>query len=123
MDPTTGRRHSTGAHDQVIDTLSSLAILLDRTIDEIKPLGSESLEAILTETRRRLEQLCTQRETERVLLSREIARVERLIKDISIVIEDPDAAFPIVIQKDVERSELESYVRGIRFVLEGGYPK
>jgi len=123
MDPTTGRRRPTGATDHVIDTLSSLTILLDRTIDEIKPLGAESLEAILTETRRRLEQLCAQRETERVLLSREIARVERLIKDISIVIEDPDAEFPIVIQKDVERSELESYVRGIRFVLEGGYPK
>jgi hypothetical protein len=123
MDPTTRRRHSTGATDLVIDTLSSLTILLDHTIDEVKPLGSESLEAKLTETRTKLEQLCAQRETERVLLSREIERVERLIKDISIVIEDPDAALPIVIQKDVERSELESYVRGIRFVLEAGFPK
>jgi hypothetical protein len=123
MDPTTRRRHSTGATDLVIDTLSSLTILLDHTIDEVKPLGSESIEAKLTETRTKLEQLCAQRETERVLLSHEIERVERLIKEISIVIEDPDAALPIVIQKDVERSELESYVRGIRFVLEAGFPK
>ena len=122
MDPTRKWR-SAGYADHLIETLSTLTSLLDRTIDEIRTLGSESLEATLTETRTKLEQLCAQRETERVRLSREIERVESLIKDISTVIDDPDAELPVVIQKDVERSELESYVRGIRFVLEAGHPK
>jgi hypothetical protein len=123
MDPTTNKWRSTSRSDHVIDTLSTLAIMLDRTIGEIKTLGSESLEATLNETRTKLKQLCAERETERVLLSREIERVESLIRDISSVINDPNAELPVVIQKDVERSELESYVRGIRFVLETGYPK
>jgi hypothetical protein len=123
MDPTADKRHSTNVSDHVLDALSTLATMLDRTIDEIKTLGPESLQATLTETRTKLEQLFAQRETERVLLSREIERVEGLIKDISVVIDDPNAELPVIIQKDVERSELQSYVKGIRFVLDGGYPK
>src|SRR5262249_1256282 len=45
----------------------------------------------------------------------EIGRVQRLIKDISTVIEDPATELTAIIRKNVERAELESYLRGIRF--------
>jgi len=56
-------------------------------------------------------------------LNSEIARVEGAIKEISNLIEDPSAELSIVIRKNVERAELESYLRGIRFALNGANPK
>src|SRR5262245_12954750 len=123
MDPTTRRNDAAVTRDDVLDTLSTLAVLLDRTIDEVKPLGSNSLVSTLVETRAKLGELRARRENEYRLLRRELERVEVLIRDISTVINDPDAALPVFIQKDVERSELESYVRGIRFGLQGGHSK
>jgi hypothetical protein len=52
-------------------------------------------------------------------LSAEIARVEGLIQEISTLIEDPATELSIVIRKNVERAELESYIKGIRFALPG----
>src|SRR5262249_45542761 len=49
----------------------------------------------------------------------EISRVESLINEISKVIEDPDTELSIVIRKNAERAELESYLRGIRFAIPG----
>jgi len=46
-------------------------------------------------------------------------RVENLIKEISAIIEDPATELPTVIRKDVERAELESYLKGIQFALDG----
>jgi chromosome segregation ATPase len=50
-------------------------------------------------------------------IEREIARVEQAIKDVSALIEDPATELSAVIRKNVERAELESYLRGIRFAL------
>ena len=50
-------------------------------------------------------------------LSGEIQRVEGLIKEISSLIDDPTTELSTVIRKNVERAELESYVKGIRFAL------
>jgi hypothetical protein len=47
----------------------------------------------------------------------EIERVQGLIKEITALIEDPTSELSIVIRKNVERAELESYVKGIRFAL------
>jgi hypothetical protein len=52
-------------------------------------------------------------------LNGEIERVEALIKEISVVIEDPSAELSTVIRKNVERAELESYLKGIRFAING----
>jgi Tfp pilus assembly protein PilP len=57
------------------------------------------------------------------VLNTEIERVEGLVKQISSVIEDPAAELSTVIRKNVERAELESYLRGIRFALNGTTPK
>ena len=50
-------------------------------------------------------------------LAREIERVEELIKQISAVIEDPAIELSTVIRKNVERAELEAYLRGIRYAF------
>lgn len=47
----------------------------------------------------------------------EIARVEAKIREISALIEDPGTELTVVIRKNVERSELDSYLKGIRLVL------
>ena len=54
---------------------------------------------------------------DRNALHAELERVEAMIKEISTVIEDPTSELATVIRKNVERAELESYVRGIRFAL------
>jgi flagellar basal body rod protein FlgB len=53
-------------------------------------------------------------------LNKEIHRVEGLIREISVLIEDPTTELSTVIRKNVERAELESYLKGIRFALTGG---
>jgi hypothetical protein len=49
----------------------------------------------------------------------EITRVEGLIQAISQIVEDPETELSIVIRKNVERAELESYLRGLRFKSTG----
>jgi hypothetical protein len=51
-------------------------------------------------------------------LASEVARVEDLIKEISEVIEDAATELSIVIRKNAERAELESYLRGVRFNMQ-----
>jgi hypothetical protein len=50
---------------------------------------------------------------------REIARIETKLKEISAVIDDPASELSTVIRKNVERAELESYLRGMRFAVDG----
>lgn len=210
---TTKTPQGSRATDRVLEALSTLAALLDRTIDEVKAVDSEMqnrllhaineteasvqsqaaqhLETVLTETRTRLEgqfssriaelsaqwdeernrlnnelgkmtqtkalweterarlngelerlarvQAATQAEAEKAVmamraasaaaksaktaavnseaLNAEIQRVEVLIKEISALIEDPAIELSTVIRKNVERAELESYIKGIRFAL------
>ena len=56
-------------------------------------------------------------------LNKEIERVEGLIKQISDLIENPATELSTVIRKNVERAELESYLKGIRFALNGSGSK
>src|SRR5262249_2282712 len=53
----------------------------------------------------------------------EIERVEHLIKEISSLIEDPATELSTVIRKNVQRAELESYLKGIQFVVNGDRSK
>jgi hypothetical protein len=45
----------------------------------------------------------------------EISRVEGLIQSISKVVDDPETELSVVIRKNVERAELDSYLKGLRF--------
>jgi hypothetical protein len=56
-------------------------------------------------------------------VTKEIDRVEGLIKQIADLIENPATELSAIILKNVERAELESYLKGIRFALNGGGSK
>jgi chromosome segregation ATPase len=48
----------------------------------------------------------------------EMAKIEGKIREISAEIEDPSTELTVVIRKNVERSELDSYLKGIRLVVD-----
>ena len=56
-------------------------------------------------------------------LKAEIGRTEDAIKQISALIENPATELSTVIRKNVERAELESYLKGIQFAINGGSSK
>ena len=220
METTTKTPQGARATDRVLEALSTLAALLDRSINEVKSLDSEfqnrllqavhetesslqnqaaqHLDAALAETRTKLEdqfkakisdltaewetertrlngevdriskaaaqweaerkrltgemerlaqlQAMTQAEAEKAIaaakaaaaasaapkasspvvtesLVKEMERVEGLIKQISALMEDSSTDLSTVIRKNVEKAELESYLKGMRFALNGGRPK
>lgn len=53
-------------------------------------------------------------------LATEVQRIEGLIEQIAALMDDPTTDLATVIRKSVEKAELESYLRGIRFALNGG---
>jgi chromosome segregation ATPase len=54
-------------------------------------------------------------------LAKEIEKIEAQINKISLLIDDPQTDLSIVIRKNVERAELESYLKGIRFSMNGDF--
>ena len=50
-------------------------------------------------------------------ISAEVARVEGLLTQIIAIIDDPDTELSTVIRKNVEKAELDSYLKGILFAL------
>jgi hypothetical protein len=52
-------------------------------------------------------------------LQTEVSRVEDSIRAISAIIDAPETELSIVIRKNVERAELEAYLKGIRYVVTG----
>jgi hypothetical protein len=219
MDPATKTPQGARATDRIVEALSTLAVLLDKTINEVKTLDSDfqnrllqavhdtelslqnqaaqHLETALAETRAKFEeqfktrlaeisagweaersrlnneitrltqagaqwelerarlsteverlarvQAATQAEAEKAfaaaraainapgkpatplantgVLTTEMERVQRLIQEISALIEDPATELSTVIRKNVERAELESYLKGIQFALNGSDSK
>ena len=53
-------------------------------------------------------------------MSVEIERVEHKIADISRMIDDPGSELSTVIRKNVERAELDAYLKGILFSMGRG---
>jgi len=50
------------------------------------------------------------------VLRQEIARVEDLIRSLSQMVENPATELSVIIRKSAERAELQSYLRGLRFI-------
>jgi hypothetical protein len=217
METATKTQQDARATDRVLEALSTLAALLDRTINEVKGLDStfqervlqavqekeaslkreaaQKLEEALAEERTKFEaqlktkladiksdwetersrlsgevnrvtqtatqwelertrltgeieklarvQAATQAEAEKAIaamraaaasksgtasinseaLAKEVERVEVLVKQISDLIENPATELSTVIRKNVERAELESYLKGIRFAVNGAGSK
>ncbi len=53
-------------------------------------------------------------------IAAEVMRVERLISEIIGIIDNPDTELSTIIRKNVEKSELDSYLKGILFALGRG---
>jgi hypothetical protein len=219
MDPATKTPQGARSTDRIVEALSTLAALLDKTLNEVKALDSDfqnrllqavhdtelslqsqaaqHLESALAETRAKFEeqfktrlaeisagweaersrfngeitrltqagaqwemerarlsteverlarvQAATQAEAEKAFaaaraainapgkpatplanteaLTAEMQRVEGLIQEISALIDDPATELSTVIRKNVERAELESYLKGIQFALNGSASK
>ena|ERR1700733_14562429 len=216
MDTATKTPHEARATDRVLEALSTVAALLDRSIREVQSLDSDfhsrilqavheteaslqsqaeqHLEHALSETRTQLEerfnntlvemsaeweaerirldgevnrltqasaqweaerarlngeiellakvQAATQAEAEKAFaaakaaassgpalsassetIKNEMDRVAGLIRQIIALMEDSSTELSTVIRKNVEKAELESYLRGIRFALNGGNSK
>ncbi|HET9132506.1 MAG TPA: hypothetical protein VFO86_16245, partial [Terriglobia bacterium] len=49
----------------------------------------------------------------------EVHRVEDSIRSISAIIDAPETELSLVIRKNVERAELEAYLKGIKFAVTG----
>jgi len=56
---------------------------------------------------------------EMVTIQAEITRVENAILSIAQIVENPETELSVIIHKNVERAELESYLRGLRFRIAG----
>lgn len=52
-------------------------------------------------------------------LQTEVHRVEESIRTISAIIDAPESELSLVIRKNVERAELEAYLKGIKFAVTG----
>jgi seryl-tRNA synthetase len=52
-------------------------------------------------------------------ITKEMERINGRVKEITALIDDPATELSTVIRKNVERSELESYLKGLRFALNG----
>jgi chromosome segregation ATPase len=52
-------------------------------------------------------------------LTQEMERIDVLVKQVTALIEDPTTELSTVIRKNVERAELEAYLKGLRFALNG----
>jgi hypothetical protein len=52
-------------------------------------------------------------------LQTEVHRVEESIRTISAIIDAPETELSLVIRKNVERAELEAYLKGIKFAVTG----
>jgi len=52
-------------------------------------------------------------------LQAEVHRVEESIRSISVIIDAPETELSIVIRKNVERAELEAYLKGIKYAVTG----
>jgi hypothetical protein len=56
-------------------------------------------------------------------LTKEMERIDGMVKQVTALIEDPATELSTVIRKNVERAELEAYLKGLRFALNGAVRK
>ena len=57
---------------------------------------------------------------DQTLIAAEVSRVESLIKEIVALIDNPETELSTIIRKNVEKAELDAYLKGILFALGRG---
>ena len=111
-------------HDRALaETDEAAAIALEMQISravervraELTAKWDAEREALIAERDRAQQRLADAAPADSRGMDDEVARVERMIHDISHVVENPETELSVVIRKNVERAELESYLRGLRF--------
>ena len=97
----------------VAETDEAAAIALDRQVTSAVERIRADMRAQLDVERAKLapEHLRAAEEA----VQAEAARVEASIQEINSVIDNPDTELSVVIRKNAERAELESYLKGLRF--------
>ncbi len=56
-------------------------------------------------------------DSDKEAIEAEVSRVENLLNEIVATIDNPATALPIVIRKNVEKAELDAYLKGVLFAL------
>jgi hypothetical protein len=107
------------ATDRLMTALSTVAALLDRTLNEVKSLDDDFQKRVAQAVLEAVAETKTAEPAASEAVRREVERIEKHIKEVAALIDDPATELSTVIRKSVERAELESYLRGIRFALEG----
>jgi hypothetical protein len=82
---------------------------------ELKRVLAESEQAMVSARKEAASQSSVSSES----LKNEVRRVEESIHNISAIIDAPETELSLVIRKNVERAELEAYLKGIKFVVSG----
>src|SRR5205809_386328 len=110
---TVGTKPALRATDRLRQTVAALAKLLDQQVTSAVERIRADMRAQLDVERAKLapEHLRAAEEA----VQAEAARVEALIQEINSVIDNPDTELSVVIRKNAERGELESYLKGLRF--------
>jgi hypothetical protein len=85
----------------------------DRYKEELRQ-ASEARDKAMTDAK-----TSTQSTVANESLQAEVHRVEESIRNISVIIDAPETELSIVIRKNVERAELEAYLKGIKFAVTG----
>jgi LPS O-antigen subunit length determinant protein (WzzB/FepE family) len=85
----------------------------DAATVEIEKLRTEAAAAMATATK----------DHGPVVPEEEIARVENQLSNIVKLVENPETELSVVIRKNVEKLELEAYLKGIRYALKPGKGK
>jgi len=76
---------------------------------------SDLEKARLKEECERLSQTLASMESTDIHVLEEAARTETVIQEISLAIENPETELSSIIRKNVERAQLDAYLRGLRF--------
>jgi len=111
------------AQQRLADAASDYERQLTETVSKVRSELTQEIEKLqreLEEARRTATLAQVPASTEvspdgNQVIQAEVARVETSIQEISKIVEDSQTELSIVIRKNVERAELQSYLRGLRF--------
>ena len=99
--------------DELLHTAAQWDSERDRYKEEIRQ-ATTARDKAMTDAK-----VSTQSSVANESLQAEVHRVEESIRSISAIIDAPETELSIVIRKNVERAELEAYLKGIKFAVTG----
>jgi hypothetical protein len=101
---------------QVREAVNKVRLELTKEIESLRDRVEEANQAAAMAQASAATEVASDRSQ---VIQAEIARVEAWIHEISQLVESPHTELSVVIRKNVERAELQSYLRGLRFQVSG----